>query len=157
MLFMHGLRYSLHLMSQLTNSWRALTARGSTDSDADTLTLSGQINMRTTDGESFSHGLEVGLLRPRLLSTTSKGKKGGADCELVWRQGVIASLNLRRSATGARASCRLALVNPSDRPVLVQMLLLDSETTRHFTTEVFDAARIIHEPIDLPAVCPCLK
>lgn len=153
-IFSSGLRFSTFLRRRLSETWRNLTEHVtkqtvgvdfvSVSSYASNCLLQGKVIL-STPKTFFSNPVSVKLTWPRVLSDklgVSKGTSNGssrkksankpAACELKFElfEGLpmtsppISQFSVRNSIS-EESVCRLTVVNPSDKPLFIQLILLD--------------------------------
>ncbi|VDM17282.1 unnamed protein product [Hydatigera taeniaeformis] len=142
--FFPGLQFSANLFTQMQNAWRSLTRsiHMTTVGTAPLITKSTEecqviecVAIRATGKEkpSFVGHLVANLVWPRILSEHVKSEMPSVRftpssiCQLNLKFGStegLAQLRIQNLVTEI-VTCRLTLINPTERPLIIQPILLD--------------------------------
>ncbi|CDS41515.1 transmembrane protein 131 [Echinococcus multilocularis] len=171
--FFPGLRFSASLFTQLQNAWRSLTRRIHVATvgvapfiaePTEECKVIGRVAIRSIDKEpSFVGRLVANLIWPRILServtyekANAKSTPSSSPCHLNFQFGStegLAQLWIQNLVTEV-VTCRLTLINPTEKPLIIQPILLDDllplnmnytemvEQMPSLTAELFSAAHV---------------
>ncbi|EUB58190.1 Transmembrane protein [Echinococcus granulosus] len=171
--FFPGLRFSASLFTQLRNAWRSLTRRIHVATvgvapfiaePTEECKVIGRVAIHSIDKEpSFVGRLVANLIWPRILServtyekANAKSTPSSSPCHLNFQFGStegLAQLWIQNLVTEV-VTCRLTLINPTEKPLIIQPILLDDllplnmnytemvEQMPSLTAELFSAAHV---------------
>lgn len=142
--FFSGLRFSASLFTQLQNSWRSLTRHihvatvGTAPFIAEPTEeckVAERVTIHVTGKESsFVGHLVANLVWPRILSERVRDERASAKstpfspiCQLNFQFGSTEGLTqlwIQNLVTEV-VTCRLTLINPTEKPLFIQPILLD--------------------------------
>uniref|UniRef100_A0A158R809 TMEM131_like domain-containing protein n=1 Tax=Taenia asiatica TaxID=60517 RepID=A0A158R809_TAEAS len=143
--FFPGLRFSASLFTQMQNSWRSLTRHihvatvGTAPFIAEPTEeckVVERVAIRATDKEetSFIGNVVANLIWPRILServrdekTNAKSTPPSSICHLSFQFGSTEGLTQlwMQSLVTEVVACQLTLINPTEKPLFIQPILLD--------------------------------